>query len=75
MSKLITSDDVNRQIDDLLLTGHARTASEAEQMFLDAHLPELVQLVRDLSDDELARHEAIKLLMSHGSRRREYALP
>ena len=75
MSELLTSDEVNLQIDDLLLTGQARTASEAEEMFLDAHLPELVQLVRELSDDELARHEAIKLLMSHGSRRWEDALP
>ena len=75
MSELLTSDEVNRQIDDLLLSGQARTASQAEEMFLDAHLPELVQLVRELNDDELARHEAIKLLMSHGSRRREDALP
>ncbi len=75
MSELLTSDEVNRQIDDLLLSGQARTASQAEEMFLDAHLPELVQLVRELNDDELARHEAIKLLMSHGSRRWEDALP
>ena len=72
---LLTSDEVNRQIDDLLLTGTAQTASQAEEMFLDAHLPELIQLVRELGDEDLGAHEGIKLLMSHGSRRREDALP
>jgi len=74
MSDLLTSAEVNRQIDDLLLTGKAQTASQAEEMFLDDHLPDLVRLVQELNDEELARHEAIKLLMSHGSRRREDAL-
>ena len=74
MSDLLTSAEVNRQIDDLLLTGTAQTASQAEEMFLDDHLPDLVRLVQELNDEELARHEAIKLLMSHGSRRREDAL-
>jgi hypothetical protein len=62
-------------VDNLLLTGRAQTASEAEEIFLDEHLPELAQLVRALTGEELERHEAIKLLMAHGSRRWEDALP
>ena len=75
MSDLLTSEEVNRQIDDLLLSGSARTAHESEELFLDAHLPELVRLVQELNDEDLAQHEAIKLLMSLGSRRLEDALP
>jgi hypothetical protein len=43
-------------------------------MFLDQHLPELAELILDLDDASFQEHEAIKLLMSHGSRRREDAL-
>jgi hypothetical protein len=75
MSVNLTSESVNALIEHLLLTGAAATASEAEEMFLDAHLPELTQLVAELDDTALAQHDAIKLLMSHGSRRWEDALP
>jgi hypothetical protein len=71
----MTSESVNEMIEQLLLTGAASTASRAEEMFLDQHLPELAELILELDDDSFQRHEAIKLLMSHGSRRREDALP
>jgi hypothetical protein len=71
----MTSESVNDMIEQLLLTGAASTASQAEEIFLDAHLPELAQLVAELDDTSFEQHEAIKLLMSHGSRRWEDALP
>jgi hypothetical protein len=43
-------------------------------MFLDSHLQEIAQLVTELDDASFVKHEAVKLLMSHGSRRREDAL-
>ena len=74
MSHLIASEWVHREIDDLLLSGRAKTASEAEEMFLDSHLPDLARLAIDLDDHTFERHEAIRLLMAHGSRRWEDAL-
>jgi len=71
MASLLPSAMVHSEIDDLLLRGKAATAYEAEEMFLDSHLLDLVQLVKELSNDNFERHEAIKLLMSHGSRPRE----
>lgn len=67
-AKMLRSDDVNAQIDELLLSGKAQTAWEAEEQFLDAHLNEIAQLAALLTDEDLVRHEAFKLLMSHGSR-------
>jgi DNA polymerase III epsilon subunit family exonuclease len=63
----LASADVSRVIDDLLLCGAARTAAEAEARFLDEHLAEIAALV-SLSDDDFRSHEAVKLLMAHGSR-------
>jgi hypothetical protein len=74
MSATLTSDSVNQQIDDLLLSGQAKTASEAEEMFLDAHLLEIARLAIELSDHDFERHEAVRVLMAHGSRRLEDAL-
>jgi hypothetical protein len=65
---------VHAEIDELLLSGAAKTASEAEAMYLDDHLPDLARLIVELDDASFDEHEAIKLLMSHGSRRREDAL-
>jgi hypothetical protein len=64
----LSSESVNAEIDDLLLSGRAQTASEAEEMFLDAHLADIAQLALELDDESFVRHEAVKLLMSHGSR-------
>ena len=74
MESVLTSESVNTQVDELLLSGQAKTASEAEEMFLDAHLPDIARLVNALDDKAFIHHEAIKLLMAHGSRRLEDAL-
>lgn len=74
MKTLLDSSTVHTQIDELLLSGRAKTASEAEDMFLDAHLGDLARLAIELDDAAFERHEAIKLLMAHGSRRLEDAL-
>ncbi|HZL35479.1 MAG TPA: hypothetical protein VFC78_09230 [Tepidisphaeraceae bacterium] len=74
MARPIPSESVHSEIDELLLGGQALTASEAEEMFLDAHLPDLARLAVELDDKAFERHEAVKLLMSHGSRRWEDSL-
>lgn len=71
----LTSHVVIQTIEQLLLSGAASTASQAERMFLDSHLEQIAQLILELDDQSFEQHEAIKLLMSHGSRRREDALP
>ena len=53
----------------LLLEGKAATASEAERLYLEEHLDEIVGLVESsLSDQEFRRHPLIAMLFSHGSR-------
>lgn len=53
----------------LLLSGRARTAGEAERIYLDDALPEVLALLASpLSDDELARHPLVVLYRTHGSR-------
>jgi hypothetical protein len=53
----------------LLLSGEARTLGEAEEMYLDASMPELLQLLRSpLPDEELANHPLLVMLRTHGSR-------
>ena len=52
-----------------LLRGDAQTLHEAEEKYLDAALPEILRLLGSpLSNDELARHPLIQLLLAHGSR-------
>lgn len=54
---------------DLLLAGEAATVDEAEELYLDRHLDEVIALVRsDLSDAEFRRHPLIMLLLARGSR-------
>jgi hypothetical protein len=67
--------DVHSEIDGLLLSGKAQTMWEAENQFLDAHLTQLAQLAMELNESELREHEAVKLLLTHGSRRWEDAVP
>jgi len=43
-------------------------------MFLDAELSAITRLVLELDDEAFQRHEAVKLLMAHGSRRWEDAI-
>jgi hypothetical protein len=53
----------------LLLTCQAQTVAEAEEMYLDASLPEVVRLLQSpLSDDELGRHPLLVMFRRHGSR-------
>ena len=66
--QLLSPAQVDREIDQMLLDGTARTASEAEERFLDAHLHDIAQLATYLGDEEFRSHPAVKLLLSHGSR-------
>jgi hypothetical protein len=53
----------------LLRSGEASTVDEAEELYLDRHLDEVVALVRSpLSDAEFRRHPLISLLLARGSR-------
>jgi hypothetical protein len=62
---LITSDPVAQ----LLLSGRAETLREAEELYLDSCLPQVVRLLEsELSDEELGRHPLMRMLRSHGSR-------
>ena len=59
----------------LLLSGEALTLREAEELYLDRSLPELLELLRrPMSDEELGRHPLVQMLVSHGSRGREDTL-
>ncbi|MBI2923790.1 MAG: hypothetical protein HYY18_22260 [Planctomycetes bacterium] len=53
----------------LLLDGGARTLEEAQEHYLNSHIPEVVNLVEGpLSDEEFRRHPLISLLLACGSR-------
>ncbi len=56
------------EIDALLISGRATSMTEAEQMFLDAHLSDIAALAERLSDEEFRRHELVRLLLAYGSR-------
>jgi hypothetical protein len=59
----------------LLLRGEAETLREAEELYLDCCLPEVVRLLQSgLSDEELGRHPLMRRLRSHGSRGWEEAV-
>jgi hypothetical protein len=61
----VTDDPVIR----LLLRGEAHTLHEAEEKYLDAAIPEILDLLRGpLSNQELARHPLLNLVLAHGSR-------
>jgi len=54
---------------ELLLTGRADTADQAERLYLEEHLDEVMGLVNSpLSDEEFRRHPLIAILLSSGSR-------
>jgi hypothetical protein len=71
----MTSEDVDAAIEELLLSGRASSASEAEALFLDEHLDEIAALVDGLDDETFENHEAVRLLLSHGSRTAEDQVP
>jgi hypothetical protein len=53
----------------LLISGEAATLHEAEELYLNRSMPEIVRLLAsDLSDQELVNHPLLVLLRSHGSR-------
>jgi hypothetical protein len=60
-----TGDDVA----DLLANGKASSVSEAEELYLDARIDEILRLVEsDLPDPEFRSHPLIALLFARGSR-------
>jgi hypothetical protein len=62
-------DSTHDPVADLILRGEATTVDEAEEIYLDQHLAEVVRLVEStLSDDDFRRHPLIALLLSRGSR-------
>jgi hypothetical protein len=63
-------DDVSlqREIDSLLISGQAATMAEAERLYLDTHLHDIVVIAEQMSDDEFRRHGLVRLLLAHGSR-------
>ncbi len=67
----VTDDPVLR----LILDGTARTLDEAEEIYLDRSLPEILELLRKpIPDEELADHPLMMLLRVRGSRGREDSL-
>jgi hypothetical protein len=53
----------------MLLEGRAQTVEQAQELYLNAHLAEVVELVGSpLSDEEFRRHPLISLLLACGSR-------
>jgi len=73
------ADDISRVSSDpvaeLLLQGRATTLREAEELYLDSCLPEVLRLLQsNLSDEELGRHPLMQMLRSHGSRGWEEAI-
>jgi hypothetical protein len=60
---------------ELILRGDAATVEEAEELYLDTHLHEVVALVESsLSDEAFRRHPLIALLLARGSRSSEDSL-
>lgn len=65
----------NDPVAQLLLRGEAETLREAEELYLDSCLPEVVRLLQSgLSDEELGRHPLMRMLRAHGSRGWEEAI-
>ncbi len=68
-----TDSDISRIDEDpvfrLLLSGVAATLDEAEEMYLDASMPEIVRLIGSSLDNvELSNHPLLILLRLRGSR-------
>jgi hypothetical protein len=65
----------NDPVAQLLLRGDAQTLREAEELYLDSCLPEVVRLLQSgLTDEELGRHPLMRMLRAHGSRGWEEAV-
>jgi hypothetical protein len=67
--------NLDAAVTELLLSGRASTAAEAEEIYLNEHLPELVGLIASpISDSEFCLHPLVRLLLSRGSRPSEDTL-
>jgi hypothetical protein len=67
----ITDDPVLR----LIFIGRARSLDEAEEIYLDESMPQVLELLRSpVADEELVRHPLLQLLRVRGSRGREDSL-
>lgn len=72
LSPVSTPSATGDPVADLILEGRAHTVDEAEELYLDEHLNELVALVKsDLSDADFRRQPLVTLLLARGSRRWE----
>lgn len=61
--------DATDPIVELLLSGRAATVEDAEELYLDEHVMEVIALAQSpLTDDEFRRHPLIELLLARGSR-------
>ena len=59
----------------LILSGQAATLDEAEEIYLDASLPLVYELLRSpATDQELMEHPLLRLLVFRGSRGMEDSL-
>jgi hypothetical protein len=53
----------------MLLAGEADTVYEAEEKYLNEHIPDVIRLVESgLPDEEFRNHPLIVMLLAHGSR-------
>jgi len=67
--------DADQAVTELLLDGLAQTVADAEEIYLNSHLSDVLRLVSSpLSDEEFRSHPLISLLISHGSRNWDDAL-
>ena len=64
---LMTSEEVEATVVGYLLDGTCDDPLDAGERFVLEHLDRIVDLIDRLSPEENARHEALRLLMFHGS--------
>jgi hypothetical protein len=63
------ADGLDDPVFEYLLRGEASSLHEAEELYLNAALPEVLALLGSpLSDGELMRHPLLQMLLAHGSR-------
>jgi len=61
----VTDDPVIR----LIISGRAKDLDEAEEIYLDESIPEILELLRQpIPDDMLAEHPLMRLMRTRGSR-------
>ena len=73
--KPVDSAPTDDPVVNLLLRGEAATLEEAEELYLDRALPELLTLLASpLSNTELEAHPLVQMYYRHGSRDWEDAL-